>query len=613
MLFKSGMKSPIRASLFAALVLTTGLSLLTAHAEKDGPFPISLSSVDHMAYTFYRKLEAPTQAINLARYAPDGITQLDGIVTLLNKVTIQTQTLDPVTNATVITTVTYPAGTRLNPTVNPEDNILIPVGVMVTTHSVANGDFPFGRFAYLGVVPRFESANLEMVASKMGHTLRVKAWVTPDILDSYEFTLLSKFKSYHDMIMSDTIHLEPLRDLKKIAADAPTAELKKWYTVASYYGKHLYENSKLDIYRSDLPELDYKRMILTLMIQTYLDNPEATIESGLALYEQYQADPTFLLKRREDSARLFRAHFKGNFQEGPVASPVSELAPLDDPTNVSESAAPDASLAAHADAVGYMNFVYPIAIDKNGPFKSPRPGLRKFPLSNSFEGRWWSNQWNAEYGGFPVLQVTSDGVAFHGPITMSSDGMTGFLHRDDVSHSCLRMDSSDVMELRALIPRNMNELQGLGHTIPLRIIEWPDVTDLDNNGTSEVVDVAYYSIPSSGAGINNPRNWRPEVYNENYWENTFGPYVGMLPSNNNLRITKIGKKNGAVLTGLPKYDVVDGQLKVVGYYGETPVMTVPEGPNRIIQYREAGVRYSNADRSGEDRWGAYPPKVVNKF
>ncbi len=628
------------------LVLSIGIVSLAfaaianrAESKEYGPFVVKLSDIDNMTFTFNRKLEKPTQALDLAARDGGGITLTDGLLTLKNDVTIDVPVIDPTTNLPqvgadgkpVTNPVLYPAGTVLDPTRKPADNILLPKDVTVSAVAIANGKYSIGRFGYVGVAPRFDSKNLEMFASKMGHSLRVKAWITQDILDTYEFTLLSRFKSYSDMLAKPTIHLETLQDIRQLAANASSADMRKWYSVASYYSKHLYENATMDIYKTPSSDDEYKRLILTHMIQTYLNDPSETVEGGLALFNKYKADPTFMLTRREASAALFRAQFKKIFVEGPAVAPIYPILPLVTPSPLPSGApvpipspTPIPSPFPHANALGYLTFVYPIAIDKEGPFKLPSPGLRRFPLASSIEGRWFSNRWLGEFGGFPFLQITEDGVAFHGPITLANDGSTWFLRRDNVSHSCMRMDPSDLMELRALIPRNMNSLQRLNQTIPLWITEWPDVTDLDNNGTNEVVDVAYYSIPTNGSQISNVLNWRPSVYNKSYWSKMFSPYVKRLKSKNAFHLTTTtmndpetgGMKtvNGAVFTGLPKYGVVDGVLRPVGYFSEPlPIKTMDQRPGQIIQYREDGTIYQGADDDGADRWGSYPPAVVNKF
>lgn len=593
----------LQQPLFTACIATLGLVLVQGSAnENRGPFPVKRSPIKAMPWTFVRKLEAPAQASALAASSPNGT------ITLLDDVIVRTPAIDPVTGLSsvnfdgtpmLIDTV-YAAGTVLSPSINPAHDILIPTGISVSHATVADGNYTVGRFAYLGNAPRFDSENLEMVASKMGHSLRVKAWVTENTIATYELDLLTRFKGFYDAFSKPTMHFERLQSLSKIADEATNSDTKKWFTVASYYGKHILENSLTDIFAPTETEEEYKQTILTTMARTLLNDPTMTITSALSLFDQYKNDPAFMARRQVDSSALFMFHLGHRF------AALHEIDPAK-PTRL-----------------GFLTFVYPIAIDKEGPFKLPSAGFRKFPLSSSIEGRWWSNRWVDEFGGFPFLQITSDGVAFHGPITMSSSKDTWFLRRDNVSHSCMRMDPSDLLELRALIPKNMTQLQKLGKTIPLQIIEWPDVTDVDHNGTNEVVDVAYYSLPTSGAGINNPLNWKPSVYNKDYWNKFFKPFAGRLTSKNTFQVvstTVIDAVTGEAtvtnrgeFTGLPKYEIVDGVQKRVGYYSEvTPIMTLPQRPTSIIQYREDGIVYQGADDWGGDTMGSYPPAYFNRL
>ncbi|MBS1963542.1 MAG: hypothetical protein JST04_15105 [Bdellovibrionales bacterium] len=643
--------SRARVSAFFGIVLSLSFA---AQAEKYGPFPIRRSAVEKMAYSFRVKLEEPTMALDLANSGH----LTDGLLTLMNDVTIKAP-IDPVTKKTKLgpdgqplPDMLYPAGYVLDPKNKPEDNILLPKDVMVTAAAMADGKYEIGRFAYLGVAPRFESKNLEMYASKMGHTLRVKGFVTRDVLDSYEFTLLDRFASYAKMLDNPKIRLEPLKDLAKMSEKASNGDSKKWFAVAAMYSHHLYDDGSGDIYSGQplvpqpnptvtpsadqlakiaagrIEEARYKKIILDRMIRIYLNDPSATVESGLALYDSYVKDPNFMLSRRAQSEALFRAHFGSVFAEGKPVAPLYPIAPLVAPSPL-PSGSPVAAATpippavdAHPDALGFITIVYPIAIDKEGPFKLPKPGLRKFPLSSSVEGYWWSGRWGSEFGGFPFIQITEDGVANHGPITIGN-GDTWYLRRDNVSHSCMRMDASDVMELRALIPRNMRSLARLGQTIPYWIFEWPDVTDVNNDGKNEVIDVAYYSLPTSGSAISKPEAWAPGAYNKIYWKKVFSPYVGRLKSKNTFTISTVEEtdasgakhtRNVGTFKGLPKYDVVGGVLKSVGYYTEElPIWTFAQRPTQIIQFREDDVVYGNADDNGDDTFGSYYPGVVNKF
>lgn len=571
----------LKAKIFIFTVSITALSflLIQGHAGNEGgPFAVKRTVISKMPYTFVRKLEEPTLVSVLARSSPDGT------ITLRDDVVISVPGKEDRT---------YAAGTVLNPILNPEDDILLPIDVSVSNLMVADGKYTVGRFAYLGNVPRFESENLEMFASKMGHSLRVKAWVTPEIIDGYELALLTRFQGFYSAFMKPTMHFEQLQSMEAIAASAKNPDVKKWATVASYYSKHLIENPVLDIYATPATEAEYKQTILVSMLRMLMNDLTLSVQDGLDLLIRYKNEPNFILARKPNSAALFAHHLGHRYTQAPGIDPQKP------------------------ERLGFLTFVYPIAIDKRGPLNLPKPGVRTFPLHTSIEARWWSNRWIDEFGGFPFLQITVDGVAFHGPITMNHGASdTWYLRRDDVSHSCMRMDPSDLLELRALIPKKMNQLEKLGKTIPLRITEWPDVTDADHNGANEVMDVAYYSIPTSGAAINIAENWRPTKYNKNTWNKYFGPYVGRLRSKNTFKVVSNLDKteNRGEFTGLPKYDVVDGVLSVVGYYPEViPIMTFPQRPTSIIQYREDGIVYKDADEFGGDTLGSYPPSYFNRL
>lgn len=566
-----------------------------------GPFSIEKTSSEKFEYNFDFKIEAASgqHATDLASSSPDGTIKLK------DAVTVQVGKIDPVTllpvlnsdNTPVMEVKVYPAGTILNPTLNPDDDILIPKNVTITYKRIANDQLYSGRFAYYGVAPRFTSDNLEMTASKMAHTLRVKAWVTTDLVKNYEFTLLSRFKGFYDAFSQPTMHFVPLKSLKKLADEQTSTDMKKWYKVVGFYEDTLLERAGLDIY-TPTDDLTYKDTILTSLLRIFLNNNAITIPEGLALYNQYVTDPNLATTRESTSTELFKFHFADRF------------------VTTTDAAKPD--------RIGYLTFVYPVANDKDGPFKLPSPGLRQFPLNVSIEARWWSNRWTDEFGGFPFLQITDDGVAFHGPISIANTGVTDtwYLKRDNVSHSCMRMDPSDLLELRALIPKNMLDLQFKKKTIPLIIQEWPDVTDIDNNGTLEVVDVAYYKMPDYVGHVNNPENWHPSAMNKTFWTEAFQPYVDKLPSKNTFQVitdkvidptTNVETSvNRGVFTGLPLYEIVKGETVIKDYYQETPIMTMPQRPTMIIQYREDNVFIKNGNNPN-DSLGKYPPSYFNKL
>lgn len=246
--FTQGM-SQVKSRIKIAVFLCLSLVLIRGEAGlKHGPFPIKRSPIAEMTYTFVRKLEVEATASQLAS------SSIDGTIKLLNDVVIAISETEMKT---------YRAGTVLNPTLNPSDDILIPAGVTVSNPASVDGSIASGRFAYLGNAPRFQPENLEMVASKMGHSLRVKAWVSQDTIDGYELALLTRFKGFYDSFMLPTMHFEILESLVSIAKNTQNVNTKKWATVASYYSKHFLENQAVDIYSKTSAEDQYKEIILT--------------------------------------------------------------------------------------------------------------------------------------------------------------------------------------------------------------------------------------------------------------------------------------------------------------------------------------------------------------
>ena len=470
----------------------------------------------------------------------------------------------------VIETVNLQAGLAISGT----ENYTLPKNVTVIKASISNSKLTIGRYAYLGDVPRFATKDLEMFASKMSHTLRVKAWVTQDTIDQYEETLLLRWMDRYNVFMKSSVHLIPMQNLQTLASQSADPGLKKMYQVASYYSPHYLDNTDLamNIYDPAAAEADYRDRVLTEILRKSLNNNTITIQDGMALANQYAADPLFYKTRAKESDFLFQAHLGSRFVSDTEDSTPSRL--------------------------GYLTFVYPIAIDVKGPFGEPNPGIHPFPLEGTIEARWWSDRWQDEFGGFPFLLITEEGVAFHGPITL--EGNMWMLRRANVSHSCMRMDPSDILELRELLPRNILSLERLRQTIPLHITEWPDVDDLNHDGNFEAVDVNYYITPGSGYDINNPGNWKPRAIQKYFWNKTFSPYSGKLPSKNTFTVTSTPDKDNfpiyqGTFTGLPQYTVQNNRLVISGYYRQpVPIQTYYQRPTSIIQYREDGVVFDQA-------------------
>jgi len=155
--------SKARFAVLASLLLSVSLTLVPAIAKYD-PIKIVPSHIDQMTFTFSLKLETDTPAIKVAVHNPEGSKLVDNVITFVDAVTLNIPVIDPTTNLPqvgadgkpVTNPVAYPAGTILNPLANPADNLLLPKGLMVKMTAIADGDFRIGRFAYLGVAPRFE-------------------------------------------------------------------------------------------------------------------------------------------------------------------------------------------------------------------------------------------------------------------------------------------------------------------------------------------------------------------------------------------------------------------------------------------------------------------------
>ena len=129
--------------------------------------------------------------------------------------------------------------------------------------AVSDATLNVGSYVYLGDVPRFDPQTLEMVASKMGHTLRVKAWVTQALKDSYEQTLILRWKERYDAFEKSTVHLYPLKNLQTLANQTQDSNTKKFYQTAAYYSTHYLDNSAINIYDQTASEDTYRDNLLT--------------------------------------------------------------------------------------------------------------------------------------------------------------------------------------------------------------------------------------------------------------------------------------------------------------------------------------------------------------
>ena len=248
--------------------------------------------------------------------------------------------------------------------------------------------------------------------------------------------------------------------------------------------------------------------------------------------------------------------------------------------------------------IGFLTFVYPIAATVAGPFDQPKEQITTLKLNESVESRWWSDKWGDEFGGFPFMLIEWSGVAFHGPITNKADMDVWFLRRGYVSHGCHRMDSSDLAELRMMIPGNFKDKT---NQIKITIMSYYDVTDVDNDGKLEAMDVKYYNIPSSIA-----------VAKGQTIDQAIFPYTVAVQQKSYFKDNPFGAKfydeKRDMLVNIPKYDFSTGVVKSVGTFTEMPIKRMSYRPNRIIQYTESGIALSGYD----DVSGAFPPKYFNQ-
>lgn len=430
-----------------------------------------------------------------------------------------------------------------------------------------------GRFMYLGDAPKFDASELEITVSKMNLTNRVTGHVNQGRIDTYANQLFMRWKAISDALTEQSMSLHPLVRLSKLAETKPT-NTKAWAQIAEQYSKHMLENSSQDIYSdkrnaknyvSNQAEDDYKKTIVESYFRFLFDTTESSenvINDNRRLGE---------LLSPANSQRLFQKHLGHLYTAG----------------------------SDRPGYVGQVNFVYPIAATVEGPFDQPKEQITDMKTAESIEARWWSNKWNDEFGGFPFLLIEWSGVAFHGPITTYTPMDVWYLRRGYVSHGCHRMDSSDILELRALMPVDLKKAAG---KIKVTILDHFDVTDINKDGKLEAIDVKYYSIPSSIAVAKNKTI-----------EDTIKPWLvdnqkGAFLKNNKYA-AKFYDSATDTLKGIPKYEIGKKTVVKNGTHAVMPIYRFEYRPNRIIQYTEDGVKLQGFD----DVAGKYPPKYFQRY
>jgi hypothetical protein len=439
-----------------------------------------------------------------------------------------------------------------------------------------------GRYLYLGAVPKFKPQDIEITVSKSMLTVRIKAWVDKELYNQYAIHLLKRYKRIVDAFLNDDkLEFVPLQTIKSLRAKNKKQDVQAWLDIVEPYMKHILEfNVDLEQIKN-LPKKEYTKEILTSLIRYYLDSKTKTIDDGLNLLSEIQKNPsdikTVLLSRS-----LFLKHLSDNFTK---------------------------STKRGENYIGYLTFVYPIAATSDGPFSIPREGFYGVGLSGNDESKWWSNKWQDEFGGMPYILLHWNGVAFHGPITNYSPLDIWFLRRGFVSHGCFRMDASDILEYRMILPGKPNELMKKNQLISTRVLEYPDIDDWNEDGVLEVMDVAYYQVPGYVPYDKDPEKIASFVSKYLYpnsqilWRRKQFDVFNAKTTNKTKKI--IYDENKQTLKNLYLYSVKNNQLiKDKFLEQEIPFFVFKTRGNQIIQYREKGVEYVGFD----DVSGKYPPR-----
>lgn len=431
------------------------------------------------------------------------------------------------------------------------------------TPKLANANV--GRYLYVGVAPKFESSEIDLTVSKMSLTLRATGWINREKIDGYGLQLYKRWKQIDSTMQDPDFVLHPLVQLQSLATKDTSIA---WSKIAAQYSSHILENRGLDIYspkrnasflQASGKDDDYRKTISTAILRYYFKNnsltPEA-IKSDNKLRD-YLVSST-------NSRELFKKHYSDIYT----------------PSNKKSG------------YLGHLTLVYPVAATVQGPFDQPREGTRELMSYGTIESRWWSDKWNDEFGGLPFILINSAGVAFHGPITNFAPLDVWYLRRGYVSHGCHRMDTSDLIELRNILPRDIKDLG----KVRLTILNNFDVTDWDNDGKEEVVDVKYYNIPSSVAipqGKTIDEAIKPFLV-----KNQMKTYF----QNNNFAKNFYDAATDTIQDA-PKYKLNGNILSQEGRHGRLSIKRFDYQASRVLQYKELGIQMYPYD----DNQGKFPP------
>ncbi len=144
-----------------------------------------------------------------------------------------------------------------------------------------------------------------------------------------------------------------------------------------------------------------------------------------------------------------------------------------------------------------VTIVYPVATGKIDPSTGQAPaGPGSYP--RLFAIPYTQTTDKAAWGGFPFMQYSSRGLAFHGPITSVTDAEMGDqewrLIRGPVSHGCQRMQGEHVVELAELLGIDMSKphAQSDKYTLEVKTVVSKDFDTFEGR----LVDVDYPALPS---------------------------------------------------------------------------------------------------------------------
>ena len=463
-----------------------------------------------------------------------------------------------------------------------KQSLILSLGIFLSFSFIEKGPMPHersstpkqsnahsGRYLYLGEVPKFKGEELEIYISKKGLTTRVKALVNQERIDTYAESLYKRWLTVHNAFKDSKLSYHPLVDVSKLG-EGRNSNIQAWVEIASQYAGHELATVSSDIYQNKRnaknytprDKANYKDTISTSYFK-YLFGVDLQSVYG----NQSRIDQLISVN---NSRVLFEKHLSHLFTR-------------------------DLSTPGY---LGYLTFVYPIAATTKGPNDIPKQGVYDLKTAESIEARWWSDRWQDEFAGLPFLLIDWNGVAFHGPISNQADLDVWFLRRGYVSHGCHRMDASDVMEFRTLLPSN---LKAAAKKIKVIVLNGEDVTDWDLDGQKEVIDVEYYNVPTSvSANSSVTRQAIVTKYNKDVQKRTFFNENQYTRKNYNSFSHSMDKVSEYVLNG--------SKLQLSTTHANLPITSFEYRKTRVIQYVEDGVRL----RGYNDSAGSYPPSYFQK-